>query len=51
MYMETTIQETQQSAAEYSVLLPTEECQVCASGFDPNVGASALFQEALHESV
>ncbi|HKH45898.1 MAG TPA: hypothetical protein VKM72_14645 [Thermoanaerobaculia bacterium] len=49
--METTIQETQQGAPERAVFVPTEECQVCASGFDPNVGASALFQEALHESV
>lgn len=49
--METTIQETQQSTPERAVFVPTEECQVCASGFDPSVGTNALFQEALNESV
>jgi hypothetical protein len=49
--MEKTTQEvqTQQSAPERIVSVPTEECQVCASGYDPNVGGS-LFQEALSES-
>lgn len=50
--MEKTIQEaqTQQTAPERAVFVPTEECQVCASGYDPSVG-TALFQEALLESV
>lgn len=48
--MENTVQEVQvqPSAPEHIVDVPTEECRVCASGFDPNVGGN-LFQEALSE--
>jgi hypothetical protein len=50
--MEKTIQEAQpqQNAPEHAVLVPREECLVCASGYDPSVGTE-LFQEALLESV
>ena len=49
--MEKMIQEAQQATPENAVYVPTEECLTCASGFDPNVGRDALFEDALYGSM